>query len=234
MSSFLIVQGSARQRLKIAKNLAEKSLGQPVISLTQHPDLFYFPANSGENSLGIDAIRNLIKRLSKTTTQAKNKVGLIEEAHRMTREAQNALLKTLEEPPPHSVLILTSPKTERLLPTIVSRCEIRRLTPTIDLPQEDSEYQEAIKAWPEVLRKNRGERLAWVEENKIRFTDKDKTKLWLEAWTSLWRDLVLKQNQAPVPTLLRQALQARRWLITTNVNPRLLWENFLLQLPVVE
>lgn len=233
----MIVQGSARQRLETAKNLAEKSLGQPVISLTQHPDLFFFSVSCEEKSLGIDAIRNLIKRLSKTTTQAKNKVGLIEEAHRMTREAQNALLKTLEEPPPHSVLILTSPKTEMLLPTIISRCEIRRLTPIIDLPQEDPEYQEAIKAWPEVLRKNRGKRLAWVEENKIRFTDKDKVKLWLEAWTSLWRDL-LSKNQAseflPSHKLLSRALEARRWLTTTNVSPRLLWENFLLQLPVVE
>jgi len=233
MTSFLIVQGSVSQRLETAKTLAEKSLGQKLSSTNNPPDLFYFPVDKEDKSLGIAAIRDLIKRLARTTTQAKNKVGLIAEAQRMTREAQNALLKTLEEPPAHSVLILTAPKAETLLPTIVSRCAIWRLPPTATLPQDNPEYPEARNAWREIVQKNRGERLAWVEENKTRFTDQGQVQRWLEVWTALLRDLALKQNQSAILSL-KKAEQLHRWLITTNVNPRLLWENFLLSLPVVE
>jgi DNA polymerase-3 subunit delta' len=63
-------------------------------------------------------------------------VGVFEGADKMNQAASNALLKTLEEPPPASLLILVSPTRNQLLPTIVSRCQSVHFAP---LPQEDLE-----------------------------------------------------------------------------------------------
>lgn len=71
---------------------------------------------------GIDDIRNLRERVKLAPTEAKYKVYVIDEAHMLTREAFNALLKTLEEPPGHVIFILATTEPEKLPETIVSRC----------------------------------------------------------------------------------------------------------------
>jgi DNA polymerase-3 subunit delta' len=72
----------------------------------------------------INSIRLLRKELSLSPYQAKRKIVVVSEADRMNEEASTALLKTLEEPPGDSVLILTSSQKEGLLSTIRSRCQI--------------------------------------------------------------------------------------------------------------
>jgi DNA polymerase-3 subunit delta' len=75
------------------------------------------------NEIRINSIRELRREASLSAFAAGWKVFIILEAERMNDEASNALLKTLEEPTPKTVLILTSSKRERLLPTILSRCQ---------------------------------------------------------------------------------------------------------------
>jgi DNA polymerase-3 subunit delta' len=75
------------------------------------------------NEIRINSIRELRREASLSPFAAGWKVFLILEADRMNDEASNALLKTLEEPTPKTVLILTTSKRERLLPTILSRCQ---------------------------------------------------------------------------------------------------------------
>ena len=72
---------------------------------------------------GIDEIRDLREKVRFTPTVGRNKVYIIDEAHALTNDAFNAFLKTLEEPPPHSVFVLATTEPERLPPTIVSRCQ---------------------------------------------------------------------------------------------------------------
>ncbi|MFA5146171.1 MAG: DNA polymerase III subunit delta' [Candidatus Omnitrophota bacterium] len=91
-----------------------------------HPDLFIFAPQKPGSSVKIDAVRELIKDISLRPYKARKKVCIIDEAGSMTREASNALLKTLEEPPPDSVLILIAEDTAVLLPTIVSRAQVVR------------------------------------------------------------------------------------------------------------
>ncbi len=82
-------------------------------------------------SLAVAEARDIIKRSSRLPTLGRWQVTVIESAERMTDEASNAVLKTVEEPPPHSVLMLCAPSTEDLLPTIRSRCRLVPLvTPT--------------------------------------------------------------------------------------------------------
>lgn len=72
---------------------------------------------------GIDQIRDLIENLKYSPAKGKAKVYIIDEAHMLTKEASNALLKSLEEPPSHVYFILATTEPNKLLPTILSRCQ---------------------------------------------------------------------------------------------------------------
>ncbi len=92
------------------------------------PDLIEIDAASHR---GIDDIRELREGVRFIPTKSKYKVFIIDEAHQLTREAANALLKTLEEPPSHVIFILATTELHKMIPTIISRCQqfnFRRLT----------------------------------------------------------------------------------------------------------
>lgn len=72
---------------------------------------------------GIDSIRSLQEGVGFAPSAAKKKVFIIDEVHMLTKEAFNALLKTLEEPPPHAIFILATTELEKVPETIVSRCQ---------------------------------------------------------------------------------------------------------------
>lgn len=72
---------------------------------------------------GVDEIRDLRDKVKYAPTQVRYKVYIIDEVHMLTTEAFNALLKTLEEPPPHVIFILATTEPHKLLPTIISRCQ---------------------------------------------------------------------------------------------------------------
>jgi DNA polymerase-3 subunit delta' len=94
-----------------------------------YPDLSIVQAEQPGGTLKVEQVRELQHSLSLAPYEGKYRVSLIlrfEEAH---PSAANALLKTLEEPSPQVVLVLTAESAESLLPTIVSRCEVLRLRP---------------------------------------------------------------------------------------------------------
>lgn len=72
---------------------------------------------------GIDEIRDLKERITFTPTIGKKKVYIIDEVHMLTKDAANALLKTLEEPPDHVHFILATTEFHKILPTVISRCQ---------------------------------------------------------------------------------------------------------------
>jgi DNA polymerase-3 subunit delta' len=92
-----------------------------------HPDVRFLSLATQEakrRTLGIEAIRELRTSMAERPFAGRRKVHLIEDAQSLTVEAANALLKTLEEPPPFVVLLLVSLSDHLLLPTIVSRCQV--------------------------------------------------------------------------------------------------------------
>jgi len=97
-----------------------------------------------EDSIKIEQIRDLQRKLSLKPYSGKYKIAVIPEAHLMTIESQNALLKTLEEPLGQAILILTAPSEYLLLPTIVSRCQIKRF---YQLIPEITELSENLDDW---------------------------------------------------------------------------------------
>ncbi len=72
---------------------------------------------------GIDEIRNLKDKINYKPSKGRKKVYIIDEVHMLTKEAFNALLKTLEEPPEHVIFILATTEPEKIIPTIISRCQ---------------------------------------------------------------------------------------------------------------
>jgi len=72
---------------------------------------------------GIDEVRELRDGIKFSPTKSKYKVYIIDEAHQITRDAANALLKTLEEPPPFAIFILATTEVHKMIPTILSRCQ---------------------------------------------------------------------------------------------------------------
>lgn len=88
-----------------------------------HPDLFVVDVPEDKQGIGVDQVRELIERLQLTASLGSNRVGLMRQAEAMNRNAANALLKTLEEPPPGAWLILLSEQPARLPATIRSRCQ---------------------------------------------------------------------------------------------------------------
>ncbi len=80
---------------------------------------------------GIDEIRELREGIRFVPSKSKYKVYIIDESHQITKEAANALLKTLEEPPAHAIFILATTEIHKMIPTIISRCQrfdFRKLT----------------------------------------------------------------------------------------------------------
>ena len=94
-----------------------------------HADLQMLEMEEKASSIGIDAIKNALQRLSLTGVEGDTVAVVIDDADRMTAEGANSLLKTLEEPPPGALLILLSPRMEKVLPTVRSRCQNIALTP---------------------------------------------------------------------------------------------------------
>lgn len=97
-----------------------------------HPDIhLYFP----EGKAGmhpIESIRALTQDVSLAPYEGKWKIYIVHEAEKMLPTSSNALLKTLEEPASHTLIILISDHPDRLLPTVLSRCQ------TIDFPPQDT------------------------------------------------------------------------------------------------
>jgi DNA polymerase-3 subunit delta' len=88
----------------------------------EHPDLFHLRPSGKARIITVEKTRGLISNLQQSSNQGGAKIALIHEVDRMRKEAANAFLKTLEEPPRDTFLILLTTRPYSLLPTIRSRC----------------------------------------------------------------------------------------------------------------
>ena len=85
-----------------------------------HPDIIELDAASNN---GVDDIREIIEQVPYAPLLGKYKVYIIDEVHMLTTQAFNALLKTLEEPPAHVIFILATTDPQKVIPTVLSRCQ---------------------------------------------------------------------------------------------------------------
>ncbi|MBQ2700762.1 MAG: DNA polymerase III subunit delta' [Clostridia bacterium] len=91
-----------------------------------HPDVTIL---SDDKSIKVDAVRDMLRQVSEHTYEGGKRIVMIHSAEKMTQQAQNSLLKTLEEPNDETVFLLTCDDATQLLPTIVSRCRVLKMHP---------------------------------------------------------------------------------------------------------
>ena len=152
---------STARGLAKAVNCLENGKGEPCNTcdmcqaITEGRALDVIEVDAASNR-GIDEIRNLREKVNYAPNQARRKVYIIDEVHMLTKEASNALLKTLEEPPSHVIFILATTEAHKLLPTILSRCQrfdFHRLSQADMLPRLSHICEnEGITIGPEALR----------------------------------------------------------------------------------
>ena len=144
-----------------AVNCLDPQQGDPCdrcvicVSINEGRNLDIIELDAASNR-GVEEIREIREKVNFQPAQNRRKVYIIDEAHMLTREASNAFLKTLEEPPGHVIFILCTTEADRLLPTILSRCQrydFRRLPgQTIHDRLAYITDQEAIAVHPDALR----------------------------------------------------------------------------------
>ncbi len=100
-----------------------------LVDASTHPDLFQIAKPADENEFKIDLLRDFLAELTLKSARGHGKVIIVDDADALNEESSNCFLKTLEEPPPGSIIILIGTNLERQLPTIRSRCQAVRFAP---------------------------------------------------------------------------------------------------------
>ncbi|MDP3758549.1 MAG: hypothetical protein Q8Q86_02420 [Candidatus Daviesbacteria bacterium] len=179
---------------------------------TNHPDLLYVKEG---DKLGIAEARKIKGHFSLKPYSAKGRVVVLEDAPSLTTEAQNALLKTLEELPKEAILILGANSDANLLPTILSRCQIIHLENSKSRSSRESEFIQDI----EIL-------LSAGTEERFRVVEKLKNKEEFLAALLAYFHQDLPKNKE----FLTKLLQAEEWA-KHNVNIRAILEYLMLVMP---
>jgi hypothetical protein len=138
-NALLITGQIGSGKMMIAKHLSAWLLGIDVSKLQNHAEFHLISKLPDKNEISIDSIRRLITKMTLRVPSGHdslapiNRVALIEDAGDMSQEAQNAMLKLLEEPPAATLLILTADAADDLLPTVVSRTQtINIIAPNLE------------------------------------------------------------------------------------------------------
>jgi len=220
---------SANQAEKAFLKAKEESLKLLVTNpdLGKNPDFFLI---TDLRTIKINQIRKLKRNLSLKPYQEKYKVALIKNAHLLTQEAQNALLKTLEEPPPKCFLFLTTNNKEALLPTILSRCQIIELrvkSPDQQMKKTNQRHQETKVLAEKIIKAGAAKRLKLA--TSLAYNNQEAARFCLNQLTFFREQMQQNPNQSLV--FLNQQLLQSINLLKANVNPQLVVGNLLLSYP---
>ena len=114
--------GSGKRELALQLAALVAGIGNTSDAPLQHPDIHWVEPESKSRIIKVEQTRELEKALQMRASQSGRKVAILFDADRMNASASNSFLKTLEEPPANSLLLLVSAHPEMLLETILSRC----------------------------------------------------------------------------------------------------------------
>lgn len=169
-----------------------------------HPDLHVVEAEG--NVIRREQITELEKELNRKPAEASRKAAVIDEAHLMNSEAANAFLKTLEEPPPETYMVLVVESKESMLPTVVSRCHEVRFSALGKREIEDYLEREGGLEASEAARLARlsggifGRALLWARDPE------------LASYWSRGVEIASSLRKVSLAELLREAEEAREML----------------------
>jgi DNA polymerase-3 subunit delta' len=181
-------------RMTTALAFAEELLGSAA---RPHPDLHVIvptPPESnprGARAIRIGAIRELERRASLRPAMARRKVFILDEAERMTDDTPQAFLKTLEEPPAATVIIVILARARAVPATLLSRCQIVRFGPRADSGSATARSQ-ALELLAEV--KSQGVEALFRRTDRL---EREKAEGLVDAYWLYCRDLLLAKSGAP-------------------------------------
>ncbi len=146
----LLLKGRSPQVLQhAAEQVSARLLDVDEAQVIGHPDFFHLQAKNKMRRISVDETRELIRNIQHSPSAGNRKVALVQEVDLMNKEAANAFLKTLEEPPLNTNILLTTARPYALLDTIVSRCLGFWFHEPLQEIQDESwnSWKERFKTW---------------------------------------------------------------------------------------
>lgn len=213
MHAFLITSGTPESRQKHIRDLLDLWKVSSFDTIT---------ADTDNPSIGIEQVRELERRSRLMPFNSPWSVLIINEAHLLTIEAQNALLKTLEEPPPHLKIILESQTADVFLPTVISRCQHVLLEQTQRYSSE--ELHSALTTIKKIFGGSIGTRFNTIDT--IAKT-REEAEAWIQTAIAAVHMAFEGQHDSTVVFLLRRLLDAQKHL-AANVNYKLVLDHIFL------
>jgi DNA polymerase III subunit delta' len=234
----LFISPSLTKRIgEMEKILAAKKL------VKNHPDLLYFDWDS---KLGVEQARLVKEHFSIKPYSTPGRVVVLEDAGNLTLDAQNTLLKTLEETPEKALILMGVNSEQDLIPTVLSRCEIINLPviPNAAEGSQDSKRQSRDSS----LRSSEDRKLSLITLNDKYFNDIEKIQAFtleerfeyieklkereelLSDLLVFWREKLLKNPTPEVKKFLEELMEAEKWA-NQNVNIRAILEYLMLTMP---
>ncbi|OGC46471.1 hypothetical protein A2V49_04305 [candidate division WWE3 bacterium RBG_19FT_COMBO_34_6] len=217
--SVLVFGGNSKDRKQKIQSIVE-SIDKNLLKIG-HPDFLEITKEKDKNSIGIEVVRKLINFFITKPYSSKFKIAVVYNADLLTTQAQNALLKTLEEPPPYGEIILETKAETLLIDTVVSRC--KKFEVRVNPSSQIFKYNINEVSKMDLDQKfTLAENLAKKERNELADI--------LEGWISQERDVLLKEADENSYLNLNLLIKVRNDLSETNINARLALEYFLLNL----
>jgi len=180
-----------------------------------------------EKAMGIEDVRNIKKAILLKPFRGKTKAVVIDAYEDITPQAQNALLKILEEPPANTIIVITTAKKELILPTIISRCKVIVLQEKEIKLAEDClpKFEEDLNI---LLNGKIGDKLKIAQDIT---KDKGDTAGWLEKMAVFVKNKLTQDNKnLKYLNFLKELQKTYKAIKSTNVNSRTALENLFLSL----
>jgi len=202
-----------------------------------HPDLLWVERGAGDTRVRIGQIRALQSALRLRVAEGERRVAVIADAEWLNQEAQNALLRLLEEPPPGTLLVLVARSSAGLLATVRSRCQRVSFRPPPEIAEDDPQRRELVARFEQLPRATLPALLDWAEEYRgSRAEAQEAVEGLLDIGATWLRSRVAAKLRAaaadPSAELAVHAvlIACRRSLVQRNANPQMVAERALLAL----
>jgi len=226
MQSLIISKGTAGLREEKLSSIIEGNFEARVFGL-----------EDGKVNISIDAVRALINFVNIKPSLASVKIAAVKDAHLLSLEAQNALLKILEEPPEYAQIILLCSHESSLLDTVVSRCKLIDLGSKVSIDVDSDEFAKAESDLKLLIGADLKARLDWLAEKgsfgkgKKTLSDRKSVLELLDMWEVCLRDFMLADLSKEWADQIKNLDIVRTGIAKHNANPVLSLENFIINLP---
>lgn len=198
----------------ILDSLQNWAIANDIASFDQH-------ILTDSSKIKIADIRQLFKIINYKNYSSKFKLVVVQGVDNISHECANALLKTLEEPPNQTIIILISKSVKKVLPTIISRCKLIRINNPINITQEKS--LKIINQIQTIKQMSIKERFQFVDD-LIKENDINEI---LTNWLLIYREKIFLDSNFKK---IKKITNLQKMLATTNVGKKLLLENIIINI----